>query len=293
MRYSSAGNAGDPFVKVKSLIKELIENLLAEAAAEASEKAYCDEQMAKTEAKKADLLADIAKLTSKIDTATARSNQLKAQVKELQGELAALAKLQAEMDKTRMDENAAYTKAKADLELGLSGVQQALGVLRDYYGGAALVQQPAKPELHNKASGAGGSILDILEVVEADFAKELSARESQEADSLAAYEKQTQENSVTKTMKDQDVKYKTKDFTSKDHEISELSSDRATDNTELSAVNEYYAKIKDRCIAVPETYEERKRRREAEIAGLKDALNILESETVLVQRGARSRMFRR
>merc|ERR1719352_172419 len=104
--------------------------------------------MAKTEAKKADLEADMAKLTSKIDTAAARSAKLKAEVKELQGELAALAKLQAEMDKTRMDENAAFTKAKAELELGLGGVQKALGVLRDYYGSAALVQQPAKPELH-------------------------------------------------------------------------------------------------------------------------------------------------
>merc|ERR1719482_2716838 len=129
MRYGD-----DVFAKVKGLIRELVDRLLAEAAAEASEKAYCDEQMAKTEAKKADLDADIAKLASKIDTETARSNQLKAEVKELQAELAALAKLQAEMDKTRMDENAAYTKAKADLELGLGGVQKALSVLRDYYG---------------------------------------------------------------------------------------------------------------------------------------------------------------
>merc|ERR1719472_84918 len=262
MRYSSAGNAGDPFVKVKSLIKELIENLLAEAAAEASEKAYCDEQMAKTEAKKADLDGEIAKLTSKIDTATARSNQLKAQVKELQGELAALAKLQAEMDKTRMDENAAYTKAKADLELGLSGVQQALSVLRDYYGGAALVQQPAKPELHNKDSGAGGGIIDILEVVEADFAKSLAAEETAEANAAATYEKTTQENTITKTLKDQDVKYKTQEFTSTDKEIAEFSGDRDTANSELAAVLNYYGKIKDRCIAKPETYEERKARRE-------------------------------
>merc|ERR1719269_228191 len=137
MRYGD-----DVFAKVKGLIRELVDRLLAEAAAEASEKAYCDEQMAKTEAKKADLDADIAKLTSKIDTAAARSNQLKDEVRELQAELAALARLQAEMDKTRTDENAAYTTAKADLELGLGGVQKALSVLREYYGGAALVQQP-------------------------------------------------------------------------------------------------------------------------------------------------------
>merc|ERR1719198_2175457 len=89
--------------------------------------------MAKTEAKKADLQDEIAKLTSKIDTAAAASAKLKEEVKELQEELAALAQLQAEMDKTRADENAAYLRAKADLELGLDGVQKALAVLREYY----------------------------------------------------------------------------------------------------------------------------------------------------------------
>jgi len=51
---------------------------------------------------------------------------------------------------------------------------------------------------------------------------------------------------------------------------------------------EYYGKIMDRCIAKPETYEERKKRREAEIAGLKEALATLENETAFVQKGKRS-----
>jgi hypothetical protein len=45
--------------------------------------------------------------------------------------------------------------------------------------------------------------------------------------------------------------------------------------------------LKDRCVAKPESYEDRKARREAEINGLKDALNILESETAFVQRKGR------
>merc|ERR1712113_964794 len=148
MRYgASAGD--DPFVKVRGLVSDMISKLEAEAQAEATEKAYCDEQMAKTEAKKAELEEDIAKLTSKIDTAAARSAGLKEEVNDLQAELAALAKLQAEMDQIRTESHAAYVQAKADLELGLDGVRKALGVLRDYYGSAAaLVQQPAKPELH-------------------------------------------------------------------------------------------------------------------------------------------------
>merc|ERR1719362_939402 len=39
----------DPFAKVKGLISELISKLEAEAGAEATEKAYCDDQMSKTE----------------------------------------------------------------------------------------------------------------------------------------------------------------------------------------------------------------------------------------------------
>jgi hypothetical protein len=54
-------------------------------------------------------------------------------------------------------------------------------------------------------------------------------------------------------------------------------------------VNEYYGKLKDRCVAKPESYEERKRRREAEIAGLKEALSVLETEVALVQRKHRNR----
>jgi hypothetical protein len=42
-------------VKVKGLISDMINKLEAEAGAEATEKAYCDEQMAKTEEKNQNL----------------------------------------------------------------------------------------------------------------------------------------------------------------------------------------------------------------------------------------------
>ncbi len=101
-------------------------------------------------------------------------------MKELQEELVALSKEQAEMDKIRSEQNTDYNAAKGDLEQALGGVQKALGVLLEYYGGAALVQddpkfgalmqEPAPPEKHTKSSGAGGSIIDILEVCEAIMA---------------------------------------------------------------------------------------------------------------------------
>merc|ERR1739846_174588 len=151
----------------------------------------------------------------------------------------------------------------------------------------ALMQQPSPPETHSKAQGAGGSIINILESCESGFASELAREETEEADAQAEYEKVTQQNAVTKTTKDQDVKYSTQESKSLDKTASEYTADRETTNAELSAVLEYYSKIKDRCIAKPETYAERKGRREAEIAGLKSALSTLEDETALVQRKRR------
>jgi len=295
-RYGSK-NGGDPFAKVKGLIGEMITKLEKEAEAEATEKAYCDEEMAKTEAKKSELDDDIAKLTNSIDKAAARSASLKEEVVELEKELATIAKEQAEMNEIRAEENGNYKVAKAELEQGLGGVRKALGVLRDYYGGAAamlqesdanfnsFMQQPAPPQQHEKSSGAGGSIINILEVCESDFATNLAKEESSEADSAANYEKVTQENKVATATKSQDAKYKSKEATALDKQITELSSDKETSSTELAAVMEYYAKIKERCVAKPETYEQRKARREAEIEGLKEALSILENEAAFMQRG--------
>merc|ERR1719183_875630 len=236
--------------------------------------------MAKTEAKKAELEGDIAKSTSKIDKAVAKSTTLKEEVKELQAELAALAKSQSEMDAIRQETHANFATAKAELSQGLGGVQKALSVLRDYYGGSAamiqdgsslesFMQQPAPPQQHAKSGGAGGSIINILEVCESDFANNLVKEETEEADAQSEYETTTQENKVSKSTKEQDVKYKTKEAASLDKTISELSGDRDTSNRELSAVMQYYSEVKERCIAKPETYEERKARREAEISGLK------------------------
>jgi len=300
IRYGAASNE-DPFAKVKQLITEMIDKLIKEGEAEAGMKAYCDNEMAKTKAKKEELKADIDKLSYKIDVASSRSVTLKAEVKELQKELAELVESQAEMDKVRKEQNDAFVEAKADLEKGLDGVGNALKVLRDFYESdaslmqdnskgdlgdkfQAFMQQPAQPVTHSKSSGAGGGIIDMLEVIESDFSKNLAQIEEEEAAAVTDYEKITQENKVTKTTKEQDVKYKTKEFTGLDKDVAELTSDRDSTSTELDAVMDYDTKIKDQCIAKPMPYEERKKRREAEIAGLKEALSILEGQAFLQKR---------
>merc|ERR1719453_719765 len=99
----SSGSARDVFAKVKGLISDMIEKLLKDAEADATEKAFCDKEMAETEAKKADKEADIEKLSTQIDSMSAKSAKLKEEVAELQKELAALTQSQAEMDRIRAE----------------------------------------------------------------------------------------------------------------------------------------------------------------------------------------------
>jgi len=139
-------------------------------------------------------------------------------------------------------------------------------------------------------SPTGGSVIGLLEVVESDFTKTLAEMTATEATAAAEYERQTKENEVMKTMKEQDVKYKTKESTGLDKAIGEMTSDREGVETELASIREYLEKLHEMCVAKAEPYEERKARREAEIAGLKEALTILEGEAVLLQGSAHNRL---
>mmetsp|Transcript_87559 Transcript_87559/g.231732 ORF Transcript_87559/g.231732 Transcript_87559/m.231732 type:complete len:712 (-) Transcript_87559:136-2271(-) len=289
----------DPFAKIKGMIEDMIAKLELEAASAAEEKAYCDDELAKTKEKKSELEEDLDKLSAKIDKAMAKSTGLKGDVKNLQAELAEVAKLQAQVDGVRRSENAIFNEEKAELDKALEGVRRALTVLRQYFGkgeadsllqssGSSLLdimRQPKPPMSFSKSSGAGAGIIGILEVCESDFAKELSKITTEEEDSQSNYEETTQENRKDTEMKIQEVRYKVRAFKALDKNIADMAEDKDTLTAQQSAVLEYWSKITDRCGATPEPFEERRKRREQEIAGLKEALSVLESETALVQRG--------
>merc|ERR1711935_539602 len=278
---ASAMHSRNPCGKVKDLISDMISKLEASADADATEKAYCDKELKETNEKNADKTSEIEKQTTRINQAAAK---LKEEVATLEAELAGLAKSQAEMDKLRAEEKAAFEESSAELEKGLSGIKAALKVLNEYYA--------KEDKSHDAADGAGSGIISLLEVCEADFSKNLAQVTTDEEMAVAEYEKETKENQIEKTTKSQDVKYKAKESKELDKYAAELKSDRSGVQDELDAVLGYLAKIKKRCIAVAETYEDRAARREAEIAGLKQALDILESETALVQSSRKHRSFR-
>merc|ERR1719182_1139781 len=285
-RIQSAAMLGeDPFAKIKGLISEMIEKLEAEAAKEAAHKAFCDKEMSETKAKKEDKETELDDLSTKIDKATSKIAKLKEEVATLEKELGEIAAAQKAATELRQEQAAAWAAAKADYEQGLEGVGMALQVLRDYYAekddSAELFLQGRMGQgvqKHSKATGASTGIIGMLEVVESDFSKLLAEGNAAEAMAVEEYEKLTQDNAIATTEKETAAKYKTKDSKETEAMLAGLKEDKEVAMKEYDAIMEYWEKLQPMCIAKPEPYAERKRRREAEIAGLKEALTILEEE---------------
>jgi hypothetical protein len=269
-----AGAGEDPFSKVKGLINDMIATLESEAEEDATQKAYCDKELSAANAKKDDLTASSDKLSTSIAQKKAASAKLKEEVATLQNELAGMAKAKAEADNLRATEKAAYEKNSAEMEMGIEGVKKALSVLKEYY---------AKSSDHGSAGGAGSGIIGLLEVCESDFTKGLTEMTAEEQTAASDYESYSKQDEIDVVAKTQDAKYKGKEAAGLDKAVSETSTDLAAVTDELTAVNSGLDKLKEMCVAKAEPYAEIKARREAEIAGLKEALQILEGEAALVQ----------
>jgi len=291
---AETGNHVDPFGKVKKMLQGMIEKLTKEGQEEESQKAFCDKEMGHTEEQKTTKGNKIEELTTSIELAAADSARLKEEIAEISNEIADLEKSQADSQAIRQAEHGDFVKSSADIKAGLKGIQMALTILREYYGGgsqASMVQMQAGANLASSMGdaataqaaiqqrqpriGGAAGIIGMLEVVESDFSKQLAEVEQEEDTNQEAFEQLTLENKVTKAIKEADVKHKGNEATSLDKRAAELTSDRNQVQEELDAVLEYYEKLKPQCITKPDSFEERKARREKEVAGLEEALEIL------------------
>merc|ERR1719488_389064 len=275
----------DPFVKIRGLIEDMIAKLLKEAQEEATQKAFCDEEMGKSKASQAEKTATLDKLQTRIDGASATIAELTEAVKTLQAEIADIDSAQSEATKIRTTESADNKAAIADFSQSADAVVKAMGVLKSFYEGA-LIQTSSKtktgrPSFGGAKSDTGSSIISVLEVAESDFTRLLAETETAEDAAAEAYEKSTKENEVSKATKLADAKAKESEIKSLTVQLGHSKEDHGSTSAELDAVLAYIDKLKPQCEEKAMSYAEKKAAREAEIAGLKEALEILEGSSFL------------
>jgi len=279
---NGAISGADPFGKVKSMLTHMVSTLSKQMADEASQKVYCDKEMGDTQKSKAAKEYAVDKYSTRIDGQSADSMHLRGQVGVLQQEISAIMKTQRVIDHLRKSERAIFEQSMPKMKMGQDGIRKALKVLREYYS-----QDKDDQKDSDAKEGAGANIIGMLEVVESDFAKGIANLDEEEVVAQTQYEKQTQENKITTTVKQQDVTFKNKEIKSLSKATSESSTDLDGVQTELAAVNEYFAKIQEECLAKPEPYEERRKRHETTLQGLQDAKQILGGGAFFLQQGSR------
>merc|ERR1719313_1222789 len=296
MELAGSAAQGDPFVKIRGLIEEMIAKLLKEAQEEATQKAFCDEEMGASKASQKEKTMTLDKLNSRIDKASARVAELDEAIKTLEGEIAELDSATAEATKIRNEEAASNAAAIKDFGDAAEATEKAIKILKDFYDNAALIQTSSKthevsddsddaPEFGAAKSDAGSVIIGILEMSNEDFVKLHSETSTAEEEAQEQYEKLMNDNKASKAAKLAEVKASQSEVKSLKVALENNGEDKTATQTELDAVLEYIEKLKPQCEEKVMSYAEKKAKREAEIAGLKEALEILSSEIALVQKG--------
>jgi len=324
--------SSDPFVKIRGLIEDMIEKLLKEAQEDATHEAFCQEEMGKSTKSKDEKTAKLDKLQARIDDAEATITSLTEDIKTLEAEIAEIDKAQAEATKIRTEENEEYKKASKDLKDSAEidkaqaeatkirteeneeykkaskdfkdsaeAVARAIEVLKNYYEGS-FIQVSSKtaksssrqPDFGAAKSDTAHTIISVLEMSEEDFTTLLAETEATEDEAAKAYTKLSDENKVSKASKTAEAKAKASEAKSLKVQLEHHNEDHASVSKELDAVLAYLDKLKPECESKAMSYEERKAAREAEIAGLKEALEILSgSGMALAQTGHSFRTVQR
>merc|ERR1719160_1160775 len=290
----------DPFVKIRGLIEDMIAKLLKEAEEEATQKAFCDAEMGKSKKSQDEKTMTLDKLAARIDGASSTIAENTEAIKTLEAEVAEIDKAQAEATEIRTTEHEDYLVASKDFKDSAEAVAKAIEVLKNFYEGSFL-QVGAKTNLKSRQPEFGGAksdiastIISVLEMSEEDFTTLLAETESTEDEAAKAYETLTDENKMSKATKETEAKGKASEVKSLTVQLSHSKEDHASTSSELDAVLAYIDKLKPQCEEKAMSYAEKKAKREAEIAGLKEALEILAGDGLaLVQTKSNLRQIKR
>jgi len=291
--------ASDPFEKIKGLINDMIEKLLKEAQEAATHEAFCNEEMGKTKKSREDKEMKLEKFTSRVDKAESKIAELSQAIKTLSAEVGEIDKATAEATAIRTKEHEEFMKVSKDYKDSAAAVAQAIEVLQSFYSGASFVQLKSQTTLKSKSraksfeSGNGDAasvIIGVLETAQEDFTSLLAETEATESEAQGAFDKMSTENKIAKASKMAEAKAKESELKGTTSSLEMSKEDQASTGKELDAVLAYLDKLKPECETKEMSYEEKKAAREAEIDGLKSALDILSGKGIaLMQTGTRLR----
>jgi len=290
--------AADPFAKIKTLIQKLIERLISEGTDEGTHKGWCDTEIKKAETDRDFRHSDTQELVASTDVLEASKVSLEQERNQLSSDISELNDAHTDASNTRSDEKEENKRVLSEANLGLNALTKAIAMLENFYkqaakGSMAFVQEKKKQSpVDTDLANAGGShlgayqgnqakaggILGMLATIKSDFERtvsETTEAEHQSDRDFVKFDRETKASIESKTRgkmhAENDLKMTNGDL------MSSLNDLRETQSL-LDKSNEALTALRPACVDTGMAYEERVRRREAEIDALKNAACTLDEE---------------
>jgi hypothetical protein len=283
----------DPFAKVKQLIQDLVERLIAEATAEATKKGFCDTALGKARKDRDFRLADVKKLNTMLAGLEIKQDELEAELEQLDSSITKLTDDLATADQDRKDEKKVNMQTLKDARAGLAAVTEAINVLKTFYknaGKASSFAQASPVDEDTDGAGFSGAykgnqkqstgIIGLLEVMKSDFERTLKTTDASEKKSAAGFVKFDRTAKSDIGGKETKVELDKEDLATTKNAIEQGMLDLQTNQDLLDSAVKTIEELKPTCIDTTMTYDERVKKREEEMAALKKALCILDTEGV-------------
>eukprot|EP00747_Dinoflagellata_sp_TGD_P152639 gnl/TRDRNA2_/TRDRNA2_177327_c3_seq12.p1 gnl/TRDRNA2_/TRDRNA2_177327_c3~~gnl/TRDRNA2_/TRDRNA2_177327_c3_seq12.p1 ORF type:complete len:709 (-),score=278.12 gnl/TRDRNA2_/TRDRNA2_177327_c3_seq12:102-2228(-) len=306
----------NPFGKVKKLIDDMITRLLEEANEDASHEGFCDKEMGESKITRNKLNEEIDALQAAVEDGKATIMTLTNEIADLEKEMSDLSAAMTEATSMRTAEKKKNAATIKDAQAAQNAVTAATAVLKDFYTKAAkatgFIQTAAdqtRPKMGTdewkalanpnfkgtvdsghkagmqtfgkKFTGqqdSASGVLAMLEVIASDFENLISDTEAAESAGKTGFDNFMTESKKAVKMKNKKIELDGSDKTDAEAKLREDVADLKNTQDELLAAERYYDKLVPQCIDKGMTFEERTAAREAEIASLKEALEILGSQ---------------
>lgn len=197
----------------------------------------------------------------------------------------------AEATENRQKESDANHQTIEEAKAGAAAVTQAMTVLKEFYDKAATAtsltqQSPAEdaPETFDKPYTGmmpeGGGIVGFLEVILSDMDRleqETTASEDSEANKFDKFKFDSDKDVA---LKENEIKHLNESNETANSDLSNAKNELADTTEQLKKAEDYYDRLKPTCVDSGISYEERVKRREAEMQSLREAKAILEGTDV-------------
>jgi hypothetical protein len=147
--------------------------------------------------------------------------------------------------------------------------------------GAAWGHQEGMQTFGEKYTGQqdqAGGVMAMLETILSDFSNLEADTQAAEASGQKAFDDFMVESKKNKATKERKIEMDNADKASAEQKVQEDTKDLKGTQDELIAADRYYEKLVPQCIDQGQTFEERTASREAEIASLKQALELLSQD---------------